>query len=66
VHITRGASTLTWTIEAGIYTVYFVDHVVFYRSFDRNPYSYDFDQAPDYEIVYRIELLSSGNSAAYE
>ena len=66
VHITRGASTLTWTIEAGIYTVYFVDHVVFYRPFDRNPYSYDFDQAPDYEIVYRIELLSSGNSAAYE
>ena len=64
VHVTRGSSTLTWDVEPGIYTVYFVDHQVFHHALS-DWGTYEFEQpTPNYEILYRIELLSSGNSAA--
>ncbi|MFY9607856.1 MAG: toll/interleukin-1 receptor domain-containing protein [Blastocatellia bacterium] len=66
VQVTHSSSPLTWNIEPGIYTVYFVDHQVFHRPLrDWHRYDYEFEQPiPDYEILYRIELLSSDDIAA--
>lgn len=67
VHVTRSSSPLTWDVEAGIYTVYFVDHSVFKHSVRGGPYgywAYEMWPIPDYEILYRVELLSNGNGAA--
>ncbi|HEY0377748.1 MAG TPA: toll/interleukin-1 receptor domain-containing protein [Pyrinomonadaceae bacterium] len=60
VHISRSSSPLTWNIEAGIYTIYFVDHSVFSHSVRGGPHgvwAYEMWPIPDYEILYRIEIL---------
>jgi hypothetical protein len=64
VHVTRNSSPLTWIIETGIYTVYFVDHSVFRHHIRDGPmgyWAYEMWPIPDYEILYRIEVLSSDN-----
>jgi len=58
--ISRSSSTLEWNIEAGVYTVYFVDHSVFshhIRDGARGYWAYEMWPIPDYEILYKIELL---------
>ncbi len=50
--------TLEWRIEAGIYTVYFVDHVRLKCAIrDRGFWAYEPNPVFDYEILYRIEVL---------
>jgi hypothetical protein len=51
--------TLRWNIEAGTYTVYFVDHVRLKRTIRDYPYGYwAYEPFPvhDYEILYRVEI----------
>jgi TIR domain len=69
VHIARSSTPLTWNIEAGIYTVYLVDHSVFRHHIRDGPdapgyWAYEMWPIPDYEILYRITVLSSDDSAA--
>lgn len=64
VHVTRSSSPLTWNIEAGLYTVYLVDHSVFSHQIRDGPHgywAYEMWPIPDYEITYRIEVLAGAN-----
>lgn len=66
VEITRtneiNKSPLTWQIEPGVYSVYFVDHKCLDRPYESIMLGYRMeDDIPNYEILYQIKVLSKEN-----
>lgn len=63
VHVTRtneeNRSPLTWQIEPGVYTVYFVDHKRLDRPYESIRLGYRMeDDIPDYDILYQTKVRS--------